>query len=73
MQITYDPRSDAMYLQLAPDAAMKSLRNKRIENVVFDLNVKGEVVGIEILDIRRSGFDPNVQVIFSGQAEAPRP
>lgn len=49
MRITYDPQADAMYIKLKEG---QFARNEEIkEGVVFDLGPKGELLGIEILEV----------------------
>lgn len=48
MRITYDPEADAVYIALR-DAKPRDAR--RLDDwLTFDLDAKGRVIGIEILD-----------------------
>lgn len=48
MKVRYDPKADAMYIDLVPDK--KSTRTEELrEDILLDYNGK-ELVGIEILD-----------------------
>jgi uncharacterized protein YuzE len=56
MQMQYDPKTDALYIHLT---AHTVIRTKPINlNFNLDLDEAGEVVGIEILNVRKSGIDP---------------
>lgn len=56
MQMTYDHTSDAMYIQLTENMVVRS---KQITpNFALDLDEDGQVVGIEVLNVRKSGIDP---------------
>ncbi|MEK7241785.1 MAG: DUF2283 domain-containing protein [Planctomycetota bacterium] len=49
MRITYDPQADAMYIKLKEG---QFARNEEVkEGVVLDLGPKGELLGIEILEV----------------------
>lgn len=49
MRITYDPQADAMYIKLKEG---QFARNEEIkEGVILDLGPKGELLGIEILEV----------------------
>jgi uncharacterized protein YuzE len=56
MQMTYDHQADAMYILLKESTVVSS---KRFDpNVALDLDENGGVIGIEILNVRKSGIDP---------------
>ena len=57
LKIEYDREADAAYIRLKDG---KFARNERISNsVVLDLDEKGELLGIEILNVRAlGGFSP---------------
>ncbi|MDI6760713.1 MAG: DUF2283 domain-containing protein [Candidatus Brocadiaceae bacterium] len=49
MRITYDPQADAMYIKLKEGPFA---RNEEIkEGLILDLGPKGELLGIEILEV----------------------
>lgn len=51
MEITYDPDADAMYIQLRKG---KFAKNKVVDRItILDLDKRGRVYGIELLDVRR--------------------
>lgn len=58
MKVKYDPKVDAVYIDLAKG---KYDRTRKISDVVLvDEDVKGKVLGVEILDAKKniSAFDP---------------
>lgn len=62
MKISYDKRADAMYIRVK-DARIKQTKKIR-SNFYIDLNSKGEVRGIEILNASQwfSGSEPSVEI-----------
>ncbi len=48
MKITYDPETDALYIGLRETAARDAIDVE--EGVTVDLDDKGHIIGIEILD-----------------------
>ena len=49
MQITYNSKSDLLYLRL--DSRKQKVRNERVtDDIVLDIGEKDRIVGIEILD-----------------------
>lgn len=49
MQITYNPKSDLLYLRL--DSRKQKVRNERVtDDIVLDIGEGDRIVGIEILD-----------------------
>ena len=49
MQITYNPKSDLLYIRL--DSRKQKVRNERVtDDIVLDIGEKDRIVGIEILD-----------------------
>ncbi len=49
MTINYDSKTDLLYIQL--DQREHTLTNRRVnEDVVLDIDEKGKIVGIEIMD-----------------------
>jgi uncharacterized protein YuzE len=52
MRVTYDPKSDLLYLRL--DVRKQQVTNRRVdENVVLVLGDDQKIVGIEVLDASR--------------------
>jgi uncharacterized protein YuzE len=51
MRIRYDPKVDALYLELDDSEVVDSDEVK--PGIVVDFNAKEEVVGIEVLDFKR--------------------
>lgn len=61
MRITYDPQADAMYIQLTDQPIIKSRQINA--NLALDLDEAGETIGIEILNVRKAGIDPLVDIV----------
>lgn len=53
MRTTYDPEADAYYARFVPDATPIAQTIEVAPGVMIDLDPAGEVVGIEVLSIRR--------------------
>ena len=51
MRLKIDKKNDALYLRLDEDAIVESEEVQL--GVIFDFNEKGEVVGIEMLNLSR--------------------
>jgi uncharacterized protein YuzE len=51
MRIRYDEKVDALYLRLDDSKVVESEEVK--PGIVLDFNVKKQVVGIEVLDVKR--------------------
>lgn len=49
MKIEYDPKADAMYIRLIAGTVVES--DEVRPGVVFDFDVNGRVLGIEMLDV----------------------
>lgn len=58
MRIQYDKKEDAVYVELAVGKYSRS--RKVSEGVLVDEDVKGKILGIEILDAKKNikAFDP---------------
>jgi len=53
MQISYDSKSDLLYIRLETD--IQEITNKRItEDVVFDIGNNDKIIGIEIMDASKN-------------------
>ncbi len=53
MTIHYDSKTDLLYIRL--DQQKHTLTNRRVnEDVVLDIDEKGKIVGIEIMDASRN-------------------
>jgi uncharacterized protein YuzE len=73
MQMTYDHKADAMYIRLTDHGVVQS---KQVNpNFALDLDENGDVIGIEVLNVRVSGIDPLALEIVHSTAdqEAERP
>ncbi len=75
MKITYDHLADALYIELTDHPAIKA---KHVSgNFIVDTDEAGEVIGIEILSVRKSGIDPlsiEIEHVTTDQvAERPDP
>lgn len=58
MKVRYDPKVDALYIDLAKG---KYERTRKVsESVLVDEDAKGRILGVEILDAKKSvpAFDP---------------
>lgn len=58
MKLKYDPKVDAMYIELAKG---KYERTRKVSDVVLvDENSKGKILGVEILDAKKNipAFNP---------------
>lgn len=51
MKIDFDPEVDAAYLQLDDSKIIES--EEVVPGVVFDFNERGDVVGVEILGVKK--------------------
>lgn len=56
MKAQYDPLADAMYIRLLAGEIADSDEVK--DGVIFDYDVSGRVLGIEILDVSRRADNP---------------
>ena len=56
MKIEYDPKADAMYIRLLAGTVVES--DEVRPGVVFDLDVAGRVLGIEMLDVSQRTDNP---------------
>ena len=58
MKISYDPKVDAMYIELAK--GKYEVSREITDSIIVDEDKKGKVLGIEILDASKniSAFDP---------------
>ncbi|MBC8170066.1 MAG: DUF2283 domain-containing protein [Anaerolineae bacterium] len=74
MQMTYDHQSDAMYIRLTGQTVSRSSQIN--PNFALDLDANGEVIGIELLNVRKSGIDPLALEVLhqtTATAEVERP
>jgi uncharacterized protein YuzE len=58
MNVKYDKKADAMYIQLTEAPFFKSQRVT--PNLNIDLDEEGGVIGIEIVTVKGEGIDPTV-------------
>lgn len=56
MKIEYDPKADAMYIRLIAGTVVES--DEVRPGVVFDLDINGRVLGIEMLDVSQRTDNP---------------
>jgi len=57
MKIEYDPKADAMYIRLLAGTVAES--DELRPGVVFDFDVDGRVLGIEMLDVSHRTDNPH--------------
>ncbi len=55
LKVSYDRVADALYIRLREGKVSDSVELK--EGIVVDLNERGEIVGLEIINFSRSGVD----------------
>lgn len=63
MKIRYDPKVDAVYIELAK--GRYDVSREISESIIVDVDKKGKVLGIEILDASENipAFDPqNIKI-----------
>ncbi len=53
MKTSYDPAADAFYARFAPEGTAIAETREVAPNVNMDLDADGDVVGIEVLHVRR--------------------
>jgi len=59
IKTSYDPASDAMFIWLASEDAVSVETREVSPGVLLDYDAAGQVIGIEVLDVRgRSGGTP---------------
>ncbi len=52
VRVEYDPKSDTMYIWLRK--AKYEISEELAENVIIDLDKRGPIIGIEVLDASRN-------------------
>lgn len=52
MKVTYDQKVDALYIELKPGVCGRT--EKVTDDILVDVNKKGKVIGIEILDASKN-------------------
>jgi uncharacterized protein YuzE len=52
VQVEYDPKADAMYIWVRK--AKYDISEELAENVVIDLDKKGRIIGMEVLDASKN-------------------
>ena len=59
MKLRYDPKVDAIYIELAKGKYNRT--KKASDSILVDEDVKGKILGIEILDAKENitAFDPH--------------
>jgi uncharacterized protein YuzE len=50
---SYDPEADAFYVRIAPKGTPVAETREVQPVVMLDLDAAGQVIGIEVLDVRR--------------------
>ena len=64
-ELEYDKEADAAYIRLRDGTFA---RNERVSNsVVLDLDENGELLGIEILNVRNGGVEGDEEVDGGGE------
>jgi uncharacterized protein YuzE len=56
MKMTYDHKADALYITLTENVSINTRQMN--PNFRLDVDENDEVVGIEVLNVRKSGIDP---------------
>ncbi|MFZ2004091.1 MAG: DUF2283 domain-containing protein [Stellaceae bacterium] len=60
MRTSYDPEADAMFVWFAPEG-VKSAETKEVApGVMLDFDDKGNVIGIEVLNVSRRMATPKI-------------
>ncbi len=67
MKITYDKKTDAMYIKLNDKATYHNTR-KITEDVLIDYAKDGKVVGVEVLEASKNAILPHLQEKITVQA-----
>jgi uncharacterized protein YuzE len=57
---TYDPEADALYVRIAPKGTVVSDTREVEPGVMIDMDVRGRVIGVEILGVRARSANPAV-------------
>ncbi len=68
IKTSYDPKADAMFVWLAPDA-VKSVETQEVApGIMLDFDADGRVIGIEILDVaeRVSSLSQGTSAVAAG-------
>lgn len=52
MRTSYDPEADAFYARFAPDGTPITETTEVAPGVMIDLDINGQLVGIEVLSVR---------------------
>lgn len=63
MKINYDKIADAIYLNLIKGKIQKTIKLK--DRLLVDIDKKGNVIGIEILDVSSQLNPRNIEKIFT--------
>ena len=64
MKITYDPETDTLTIRLKEGAITES--DELQEGIIADLDTKGHIVGLEILDASLRVTEPQNMIFESG-------
>jgi len=65
-KISYDPEADALYIRVKEDEISNTIELR--ENIIIDLNPKGELIGIEILNFTKTSINLN-EILTEGIEE----
>jgi uncharacterized protein YuzE len=52
MRTSYDPEADAMFVWFAPEGTQSATTREVAPGILLDFDAAGNVIGIEILDVR---------------------
>ena len=55
MRTSYDPDADAMFLWFVPEGTKSVVTREVAPGILFDYDVNGTVIGIEVMDVRERG------------------
>jgi len=69
MNMTYDPKVDALYIKLTAKTVVRSQRVT--PQVSLDFDADDALIGVEVLDARRTGINPLEVVMSLGLPDNP--
>jgi uncharacterized protein YuzE len=52
MRTSYDPEADAFYARFAPEEEAVATTEEVAPDVMIDLDVEGQLIGVEVLSVR---------------------
>ena len=56
-RVEYDPAADALYIRVRDDKIVDSIEIRK--DIIVDLNDKGDIVGVEIINFSKSKINLN--------------